>query len=105
MESGEPTKSGWLVLTPKRGWRLPPGIKVLEPKNTSQVHTEVMVGLLGYLRRELRVLDMAWDHVDIPDRKADLPLKIRGKAYDIVFKWKGKVVCLEVDVYSQESIR
>jgi hypothetical protein len=84
-----------------RKYWFPLGITVLEPKNTSLEHTEIMVLLLGYLRRELKVQDMSWAHVDIPDRKADLPLKIHGKPYDIVFRWKGKVVALEVDIYSR----
>jgi hypothetical protein len=104
MSPEEGTVKEWLHYTPGKGWRFIPIAILQEPRNTSLEHTEIMVFLLGYLRRELRVQDLNWAHVDIPDRKADLPLKIHGKPYDIVFGWKGKVVALEVDVYSPESI-
>ena len=87
-----------------RKWNPIPSVELEKPRNVSPEHTDVMIGLLRYLRMGLKIQDLAWDHVDIPDRKADLPLKIHGKPYDIVFRWKGKLVCLEVDVYSPESI-
>jgi hypothetical protein len=88
-----------------RKYWFPLGITVLEPKNTSLEHTEIMVSLLGYLMGERKITDINWAHVDLPARRTDLPLKIHGKPYDIVFRFKGKVVALEVDVYSQESLR
>lgn len=82
-----------------RRWPLPPGIAVLEPKNTSLTHTEVMVALLRCLR-EWGVSELNWAHVNPPIPRADLPLKVGGRPYDIVFRLRGRLVCLEVDVYS-----
>lgn len=44
---------------------------------------------------------MNWAHVNPPIPRAELPLKVGGKPYDIVFKLKGKLVGIEIDIWSE----
>jgi len=69
----------------------------------SRIHHEVLENLVCFVR-SLWGEDVNFDHLDLPVPKAPIPLKYKGRKYDLAFIYDEHIVFIEVKTVKASEV-